>query len=69
MKIKFQSAVSGGAYWEISYNNGSKQYIIGLLEMEKLIKKTKETIEVESSLGFEEHSRLIKLLNVQEAKT
>lgn len=62
MKIKFEDLYAGGAYWRVEHDNGKIDYILGFDNIKKLIELAREKIELEASLGFEEHSKLIKLL-------
>jgi hypothetical protein len=69
MKICFQALYSSGAYWKIKYNNGNVGYVIGMDNLKLIIEDTKEKITIENSLGFDEHSQLIKLLKNKKTKT
>ena len=62
MKISLKSLYSGGACWRLDYDNGKTEYVIGLKQIKRIINKPAEKIDLEKSLGFQEHSELIKLL-------
>jgi len=64
MKIKLEAVYAGGAYWRVEYADGKIDYVLGLGNIRKIIEdaKDKESIKLETSLGFEEHSKLIELL-------
>lgn len=52
MKIDYKRNCSGGAYWEIKYDNGTTASILGIKEMQHIINNAKEPVELMESLGF-----------------
>ena len=64
MKIILRGIYAQGPYYEV-IRNGKTNYIYGFDNLKKLIEEAKrknEEIELVESRGFEEHGKLIKLL-------
>jgi len=65
MKINLIGFYPQGAYYEV-IQDGKTHRVYGFTEIRRLVQEARkrgERIELQKSIGFEEHSKLVRLLN------
>lgn len=62
--IKLEGIHEYGSCYSVEYSDkkGQKEYYYGLKSMQKFIESAADTIKLEDSAGYNEHSELIKII-------